>query len=59
MTDDKVFALSAQGSLFTLDANTGQKLWDVDLVADHQAIIPFWGFTSMTLVRVANHSLSF
>ena len=59
MTDDKVFALSAQGSLFALDANTGQKLWDVDLVADHQAIIPFWGFTSMTLVRVANHSLSF
>lgn len=51
LTDDKVFALSAQGSLFALDANTGQKLWDVDLVADHQAIIPFWVFTPSLIMH--------
>ena len=46
LTEHKVVALSPRGSLFALDSDTGRKLWAVDLVADHQAFAPFWGFTS-------------
>lgn len=46
LTDELVVGLSAQGRLFALDSQTGQKEWDVDLVADYGAIAPFWGFTS-------------
>ena len=46
LTDHKVIALGPRGSLFALDADTGRKLWAVDLVEAHRAIAPFWGFTS-------------
>ncbi|MFT5369010.1 MAG: outer membrane protein assembly factor BamB, partial [Candidatus Latescibacterota bacterium] len=46
LTDSLVIGLSAQGRLFALDIETGVRRWGVDLVADYQAIAPFWGFTS-------------
>jgi len=46
LTDKLVIGLSAQGYLFALDIQTGQKHWGTDLVADYGAIAPFWGFTS-------------
>ncbi len=46
LTDHKVIAVGPRGSLFALDADTGRKLWAVDLVEEFQAVAPFWGFTS-------------
>ena len=46
LTADLVIGLSAHGDLFALDAKTGQRRWGSALVADYQAIAPFWGFTS-------------
>jgi len=46
LTEDLVIALSAQGRLIALDANTGGLRWSVDLPIDHGAIAPFRGFTS-------------
>lgn len=46
LTEALVIGLSAQGRLFALDIKTGQQRWSTDLVGDHQAIAPFWGFTS-------------
>ena len=51
LTEDKVFALGPRGRLFALDVHTGKELWTVDLVADHQAIAPFWGFTSSPIMH--------
>ncbi|MCZ6632849.1 MAG: PQQ-binding-like beta-propeller repeat protein, partial [bacterium] len=51
LTDRVVIALSPRGSLFALDVDTGQKLWAVDLVTDHQAVAPFWGFTTSPVMH--------
>ncbi len=51
VTEDKVIALGPRGKLFALDANTGKKLWAIDLVAKHQATVPFWGFTSSPILH--------
>ena len=51
LTDRMVIALSPRGSLFALDVDTGQKLWVVGLVVDHQAVAPFLGFTSSPVMH--------
>ncbi len=51
LTADEVIALGPRGSLFALNAKTGEKLWAVDLVADYGAKAPFWGFTSSPILH--------
>ena len=42
ISDRKVVGLSAAGRLFALDRESGELVWDSDLVSDHQAEIPFY-----------------
>ncbi len=46
LTAGRVVALGPRGRLFALHLQTGEPIWEVDLVASHGAISPFWGFTS-------------
>lgn len=46
ITADRVIALGPRGTLFALGLTTGEPIWRVDLVSEHGAIAPFWGFTS-------------
>ncbi len=50
IAEDKVVGLSAGGRLFALDRKTGQLLWDTDLLTEHQAKIPFYGFSTSPLL---------
>ncbi len=50
IADDKVVGLSAAGRLFVLEQETGKLLWDTDLVTQHQAKIPFYGFATSPLL---------
>ena len=43
-SDGLVYALGATGRLHCLHAETGQINWSTDLVGDHQANVPIWGF---------------
>ena len=48
----RVFALGPRGKLVALDAANGKELWKTDLVAEHGAIKPGYGFaTSPLLVK--------
>jgi len=51
LTGGRAIALSPQGSLFALDAASGNRLWAVDLVKDHHGIVPYWGFTTSPLAH--------
>jgi len=46
----RVFALSARGRLVGLDAATGKLAWSVDMVAEHKAVKPHYGFTTSPLL---------
>jgi outer membrane protein assembly factor BamB len=46
----KIYALGAAGTLNCLDAVTGRRFWKRDIVADSEAKIPTWGFSSSPLV---------
>ncbi len=50
VADGRVFALSPRGKLVALDAAKGQKIWESDLVAEHGAVNPHYGFTSSPLI---------
>ncbi len=47
---DRVFALGAVGRLTCLDLASGKPIWSVDLVKDHRAGAPTWGFAASPLV---------
>ena len=40
----RVFALSGHGRLTAVDLDDGRQLWRVDLVAEHDAVTPWYGF---------------
>lgn len=48
--DGRVYTLGAMGHLFCFEAATGKILWSKDMVADHKARVPTWGFAASPLV---------
>jgi enterochelin esterase-like enzyme/outer membrane protein assembly factor BamB len=48
---DMVFALGAKGVLYAVGFNSGKLLWSTNLVTDHKAIAPFYGFTTAPFVH--------
>ena len=48
--DSHVYALGATGQLHCLHAKTGTPIWSSDLVRDHQASVPIWGFCASPFV---------
>ncbi len=46
----RIYSLGATGVLNCLDAASGEPIWSHDLVADTQAPVPMWGFSSSPLV---------
>ena len=48
--DSRVYALGATGQLHCLHAETGELIWSTDLVRDHQAAVPIWGFCASPFV---------
>ncbi|MFQ3594112.1 MAG: PQQ-binding-like beta-propeller repeat protein, partial [Gemmataceae bacterium] len=50
IADGAVFTLGAEGDLLCLEANTGQKRWQVNILADCQAKRVTWGMTGSPLV---------
>ena len=48
--DQRVYMLGATGQLHCLDAGTGTSIWSSDLVRDHGASVPPWGFCASPFV---------
>jgi outer membrane protein assembly factor BamB len=48
--DGRVYTLGAVGHLFCFDARTGDILWRKDMVAEHQARVPEWGFAASPVI---------
>lgn len=46
----KVYALGPKGDLLALDLDSGQLDWRTDLVEEHKAVLPHWGFTTSPLM---------
>ncbi len=47
---DRVFALSADGTLVCLEASSGHQLWSLDIVRRFRSQIPEWGVSGSPLV---------
>jgi outer membrane protein assembly factor BamB len=57
--DGRVYTLGAMGRLLCFEAATGTILWSKDMVAEHRARVPTWGFAASPLVdgdRVLVHT---
>ncbi len=48
--DGRVYLLGAWGALFCVDRDSGQVIWQKDLVADFGAPMPKWGYCASPLV---------
>jgi outer membrane protein assembly factor BamB len=48
--DGRVYTLGAVGHLHCLDAASGKVLWSKDLVRDHGAKLPEWGFAASVVI---------
>jgi outer membrane protein assembly factor BamB len=48
---DKIYGLGPKGKLFALDVKSGKKLWETNLVKDHHALAPYWGFATSPIVH--------
>ena len=44
--DGRVFTLGARGHAFAFNSQTGEKIWMRNLVAEENATVPIWGFSS-------------
>ena len=51
LTDRTVFGLAPRGRLVAVEVSSGKLLWSVELVKDHAAGVPFYGFSTSPLVR--------
>ncbi len=49
--DGRVYTLGAVGHLHCLDASTGKPVWSKDLVRDHGAKLPEWGFAASVVIE--------
>ncbi|MFQ5669091.1 MAG: PQQ-binding-like beta-propeller repeat protein [Acidobacteriota bacterium] len=47
----RVFGLSPRGRLFALETGTGAELWSADLVQDHAARKPHYGFATSPILQ--------
>lgn len=47
----QVYALGPRGVLVALDLKSGKLVWRTDLVAEHKAVLPHWGFTTSPLMH--------
>ena len=50
IADGRVFGLHPRGKLFALNSKTGEQLWAVDLVSEHGAVKPHYGFATSPLL---------
>ena len=50
ISDGKVYALGAEGNLKCLSAESGEVLWEKNLVKEYQTQTPIWGFSAHPLV---------
>lgn len=50
VSDGKVYALGAEGTLSCLDAGKGTLLWKKDLCVEYKTTTPMWGFACHPLV---------
>lgn len=48
--EGRAYALGAVGTAACLDAATGQRIWQVDTVAEHGAKVPTWGFAASPVI---------
>lgn len=46
----RAYALGAKGMAACLDAATGEVQWQVDMVKDHGAVVPTWGFAASPFI---------
>jgi len=49
-SDGKVYSLGATGNMLCLDAASGKVIWKVNILADNQADLPYYGMASSPLV---------
>ena len=48
--DQRLYVTGAKGVVFCLDASSGNRIWEYDLVEQLGANVPAWGFSSSPLV---------
>lgn len=48
--EGRAYTLGARGQAMCLEAETGQKVWEVDTVAEHRAQVPTWGFAASPVI---------
>jgi outer membrane protein assembly factor BamB len=48
--DGRVYTLGAVGHVRCLDAVTGKRLWSKDMVREHRARVPEWGFAASPVI---------
>ncbi len=46
----RAYSLGAQGMALCLDAVTGRKLWQVDMVREHGGVVPRWGYAASPFI---------
>lgn len=51
IADGRVFALGPRGQLLAVGLDSGAKVWEVDLVAEHGAVAPSYGFSTSPIVE--------
>ena len=49
--DGLAYAMGSVGHLHCLDAKTGKVIWSKDLVKDHKAARPYWGFAASPVIH--------
>lgn len=57
--DGRVYTLGAVGHVHCLDAMSGRVIWSKDMVAEHKARVPEWGFAASPVIdgpRVIVHT---
>ena len=48
--DGKIYAISATGKIFCVDAESGKEIWTKEMVADLGAVKPLYGFVTTPLL---------
>jgi outer membrane protein assembly factor BamB len=49
--EGRVYTLGAVGHFYCFDAKTGQVLWAMDMVKEHKAGVPMWGFAASPVIH--------
>ncbi len=49
--DGRVYTFSSEGHIFCLDAQTGEKIWGINISESMQARAPRWGFSGSAIVE--------